>query len=148
MVENENGRKWMWKWKLPPEARRRRRLTTKWSDSKSLYLAIDASWGANSFWKAETLSFSKWCFLLNFDLRKASKGQFRNDTSNQRLRRNTAPSAEIYAFGGICAFGEIQNSLRICRKFRPAQSFGFFWVYLGFSGFILVFLGFLRFQFS
>ena len=36
-------------WFLTPKARRRSRLTTKWSDSKSLYLEIDAPSDANSF---------------------------------------------------------------------------------------------------
>ena len=39
----------MFFFKLPPEARRRSRLTAERSDSKSLFLAIVASSGADSF---------------------------------------------------------------------------------------------------
>ena len=51
-----------------PKARRRSRLTTKWSDSKSLYLEIDVSSGANSF-ETEKLRLSAFqngvfCWIL------------------------------------------------------------------------------------
>ena len=119
--------------------------TTKWSDSKSLDLAIDASSGADSFkteklrlsafqndifcattessdheiirfeiaisrdrrilrrwflrnWKAETLSFPICYFLLNFDLRKASKQRFRIDTLNLHLRRKFGEKQCVFAF--------------------------------------------------
>ena len=136
MVENgsENG-------KLPPKARRRRRPTTKWSDSKSLYLAIDASSAANSF-EIEFLrlsAFQNGAFCRISTSRRPLNSDFESTPQIKRLRRNTAPSAEIYAFGGIWAFGEIQNSLRNCRKVRPAQTFGFFLVFLCLFGFFCVF---------
>ena len=94
MVENwyENG-------KLTPEARRRRRLTTTWSDSKWLYLAIDASSGANSFEteKLRLSAFQNAMFLLNFNLRKASKGRFRIDTLNLSLRRKFNETHCVFA---------------------------------------------------
>ena len=176
---------------LPPKARRRSRLTTNWPDSKSLYLEIDASSGANSTessdrgavrfeiaisprtessdheiipfeiavsrdrrilrrwflqnWKAETLSFSECYFLLNFDLRKASKQRFRIDTLKLVISNRTVSRSDA---SGVAPSAKFQNSLRNYRKIGPAQTFGFFWGFLWFFWFFVVYLGFLRFEFS
>ena len=83
-----------------PKARRRRRPTAERSDLKSMQLPIDASLGAASFETEKRRQLLECYFLLNFDLRKASKQRFRGDISKLAvstgpLRGRTPPASRL-----------------------------------------------------
>ena len=91
---------------LTPEARRRSRLTTKWSDSKRSYLEIDASSGANSF-EIRFLrlpAFQNGAFCQISTPKSAINRDFESITQIRRIRKiciNLEPSAIIPQIPGL-----------------------------------------------
>ena len=78
---------------------RRRSFFAEGADSKSQYLAIDASLGSD-FFKTGFLrlpAFQFAIFLLNFDLKKASKSRFRSYTSKSAILSRTPPASDGFA---------------------------------------------------
>ena len=86
---------------LTPKARRRSRLTTKWSDSKSPYLEIDASSDANSFEieKLRLSAFQNGAFCRISSSKRPLKDDFESISKFSAFGENT-PSAN-FAFGDI-----------------------------------------------